>query len=237
MSSVAREILLEMNKALAENLKDQFITFLNDTNQESFIPIAQKTNWSKAAEAFQTEFGKLWNNLAVPRVIKKIDEVKDDFANQLLLNIKQKLFYDTLVYLKSVGSVKELRTKDISSELNSFFYSAIYDLFRVFDYQFTLQSLNKNVDAKYMLKKLDDLRKRDQHVVKITGDDRSAIELKVFQIIDKELDRRERIGQRWSIRAACDYYGKNELGYGIDSKNQSELDHFYARYQIYRQKK
>lgn len=237
MSSVAREILLEMNKALAENLKDQFITFLNDTNQESFIPIAQKTNWSKAAEAFQTEFGKLWNNLAVPRVIKKIDEVKDDFANQLLLNIKQKLFYDTLVYLKSVGSVKELKTKDISSELNSFFYSAIYDLFRVFDYQFTLQSLNKSSDAKYMLKKLDDLRKRDQHVVKITGDDRSAIELKVFQIIDKELDRRERIGQRWSIRAACDYYGKNELGYDIDSKNQSELDHFYARYQIYRQKK
>lgn len=236
MSSIAREILLEMNKALTENLKAQFITFLEDTNQETFIPIAQKINWSKAAEAFQIEFGKLWNNMAVPRVMKKLDEVKDDFANQLLLNIKQKLFYDTLVHLKSLGPVKELKSKDISSELNEFFYSAMYDLFRVFDYQFTLSSLNKNNDAKHMLKKLDELRERDRHVVKITGDDKSAIELKVFQIIDKELDRRERIGQRWSIRAACDYYGKNELGYGVDNKNQSELDHFYARYQIYRQK-
>ena len=55
-------------------------------------------------------------------------------------------------------------------------------------------------------------------------------------MIDKELDRRERLGQRWSARAACDYFGNNELGYGGDSKNQSELDNFYARYQIYKRK-
>ena len=236
MNSVAKQILLELNNALAENLKDQFRTFLDHTDQKSFIAIAQKINWGKAAEAFQIEFGKLWNNMAVPRVMKKFDEVKDDFASLVLLNIKQKLFYDTLVYLKSLGPVNELKRKDISTELNEFFYSAMYDLFRVFDYQITLSSLNKNSDAKYMLKKLDDLRKRDIQVVRMTGDDQSANELKVFQMIDKELDRRERIGQRWSIRAACDYYGKNELGYGEDNKNQSELDHLYARYQIYRQK-
>jgi len=236
MSNVARQILLEMNKALAENLRDQFVTFLDHTDQKSFIALAKKINWSKAAEAFLIEFGKLWNNMGVPRVMKKLDEVKDDFANLVLLNIKQKLFYDTFVYLKSLGPVNELKDKDISSELTEFFYSAMYDLFRVFDYQFTLSSLNKNSDPKHMLRKLDDLRSRSQHVEKITGDDQSANELKVFQMIDKELDRRERAGQRWSIRAACDYFGKNELGYGKDSKNQSELDHFYARYQIYRQK-
>ena len=236
MSNVARQILLEMNKALADNLKDQFLTFLDHADQKAYIAAAQKFNWIKAAEAFQIEFGKLWNNMAVPRTMKKIDEVKDDFANLVLLNIKQKLFYDTLVYLKSLGSASELRGKDLSSQLNEFFYSAMYDLFRVFDYQVTLTSLSKNSDAKYMLKKLDDLRKRDIHVVKITGDDQSENELKVFQMIDKELDRRERVGQRWSIRAACDYFGKNELGYGENNKNQSELDHFYARYQIYKQK-
>jgi len=236
MSNVARQLLLEMNKALAEHLKDQFITFLDHTDQKSFIGIAQKINWSKAAEAFQIEFGKLWNNMAVPRLMKKLDDVKNDFANLLLLNIKQKLFYDTLVYLKSLGSVNELKSKDISSELNEFFYSAMYDLFRVFDYQFTLSSLSNNNDAKFMLRKLEDLRQRNQQVEKVAVEDQSTVELKVFQMIDKELDRRERLGQRWSVRAACDYFGKNELGYGADNKNQSELDQFFARYQIYKRK-
>lgn len=237
MSNVARQILLEMNKALAENLRDQFITFLDHTDQKAFIAVAQKFNWSKAAEAFQIEFGKLWNNLAVQRTMKIIDEVKDDFANLVLQNIKQKLFYDTLIYLKSLGTLNELKGKDISSQLNEFFYSVMYDLFRVFDYQFTLSSLGKSSDAKYMLRKLDDLRKRDKQEKNITGDNQSANELKVFQMIDKELDRRERLGQRWSARAACDYFGNNELGYGGDNKNQSELDNFYARYQIYKRKR
>ena len=236
MNDVARQILLEMNRALAENLKDQFITFLDHTDQKAFIETAQKIDWIKAAEAFQIEFGKLWNNMAVPRIMKKLDEVKDDFANLLLLNIKQKLFYDTYVYLKTLDSEKGLKDKDISTELDQFFYSAMYDLFRVFDYQFTLTSLKKNTDAKFMLKKLNDLMKRDRHGEKVAGQNKSVNELKVFQMIDKELDRRERVGQRWSIRAACDYFGKNELGYGEDNKNQSELDHFYARYQIYKQK-
>lgn len=236
MSSVAKQILQEMNRPLADNLRDQFVTFLDETDQKSFTEVAQRINWGKAVEAFQIEFGKLWNNMAVPRVVKKLDTLKNDFANLVLVNIKQKLFYDTFVYLKSLGSGKELKGKDISSELNAFFYSAMYDLFRVFDYQFTLSSLNKNSDAKYMLRKLEDLRKRSEHGEKLAGEIQSVDELKVFEMIDKELDRRERVGQRWSIRAACDYYGKNELGYGRDNTNQSELDHFYMRYQTHKQK-
>jgi len=237
MSNVARQILLEMNSKLAEKLRDQFISFLDQTDQKAFIGTAQKIDWSKAAEAFLIEFGKLWNNMAVPRIMKKLDEVKDDFADLVLLNIKQKLFYDTLVYLKSLGTEKGLKDKDIRSELNEFFYSAMYDLFRVFDYQYTLTSLSKNNDAKFMLRKLEDLMKRSQHGEKIVAEeDQSANELKVFQKIDKELERRERAGQRWSIRAACDYFGKNELGYGEDNKNQSELEQFYMRYQIHKQK-
>ena len=236
MSNVARQLLLEMNKALAEKLKDQFIIFLNHTDQKAFIDVASKINWSKAAEAFQIEFGKLWNNMAVPRLMKKIDDVKDDFADLVLLNINHKLFYNTLIYLKSLSSEKGLKGKDISSELNEFFYSEMYELFRVFDYQYTLSSLSNNNDAKYMLKKLEDLSKRNKQREKVKGDDQAAIELKVFQMIDKELERRERLGQRWSVRAASDYFGNNELGYGGDNKNQSELDNFYARYQIYKRK-
>ena len=236
MSNVARQVLLEMNSAIAENLRDQFITFLDDTNQQSFIEIAQKIDWIKAAEAFQIEFGKLWNNMAVPRLIKKFDELKSEFANLVLLNIKQKLFYDTFVFLKSLVSEKGLKDKDIDSELNKFFYAVMYELFRVFDYQYTLSSLNNIKDSKFMLRKLEDLRKRSGQGEKVAGESQSANELKVFQMIDKELDRRERIGQRWSVRAACDYYGKNELDYGKDNKNQTELDHFYMRYQIYKHK-
>lgn len=236
MSNVARQILSEMNRPLAENLRNQFITFLDETNQKSFIEIAQNIDWSKAAEAFLIEFGKLWNNMAVPRTMKKLDGLKNDFADLVLLNIKQKLFYDTFVYLKSLVTEKGLKGKDFSSELNKFFYSGMYDLFRVFDYQYTLSSLHKNSDAKFMLRKLEDLMQRNEHGENIASPNQTAIELKVFEMIDKELDRRERIGQRWSVRAACEYFAKNELGYGKDPKNQSELDQFFARYQIHRQK-
>jgi len=112
----------------------------------------------------------------------------------------------------------------------------MYELFRVFDYQYTLSSLHKNSDAKFMLKKLEDLMKKDEQEVDFESVKKTEMELKVFGMIDKEMDRRERIGQRWSIRAACEYYAKNELGYGKDPKNQSELDQFFARYQIHRQK-
>ena len=234
MSNVARQVLLEMNRAVAQNLKDQFITFLDETDQKSFIEIAQKIDWDKAAEAFQIEFGKLWNNMAVPRLMKKLDELKSEFANLVLLNIKQKLFYDTFVYLKSLDTEKGLKGKDIGSELDKFFYSVMYELFMVFDYQYTLSSLKNINDSKFMLRKLEDLRKRGEPAEKIAVDTQSVNELKVFQMIDKELDRRERIGQRWSVRAACDYYGKNELDYGKDNTNQSELDQFYLRYQAYK---
>jgi hypothetical protein len=236
MSNVARQILLEMNRPLAENLRNQFITFLDETNQKSFIEIAQKIEWGKAAEAFLIEFGKLWNNMAVPRTMKKVDALKNDFADLVLLNIKQKLFYDTFVYLKSLVLEKRLKSEDISSELSKFFYASMYDLFRVFDYQYTLSSLQKNSDAKFMLRKLDDLMKKNESEVDFESVKKTEMELKVFEMIDKELDRRERISQRWSDRAACEYYAKNELGYGKDPKNQSDLDQFFARYQTYKQK-
>jgi hypothetical protein len=236
MSNVARQILSEMNRPLAENLRSQFITFLDETNQKSLIEIAQNIDWSKAAEAFLIEFGKLWNNMAVPRTMKKLDGLKNDFADLVLINIKQKLFYDTFVYLKSLVLDRGLKGKEFSSELNKFFYSAMYDLFRVFDYQYTLSSLHKNSDAKFMLRKLEDLMQRNEHEEKVSVANQSAIEFKVFEMIDKEMDRRERIGQRWSVRAACEYYAKNELGYGKDDKNQSDLDQFFVRYQTHRQK-
>ena len=236
MSSIARQILLEMNKPLAENLKNQFITFLDETNQKPFVAVAQKIDWSKAAEAFLIEFGKLWNNMAVPRTMKKLDALKNDFADMVLINIRQKLFYDTLVYLKSSVTEKKLKSEVITSELSKFFYASMYDLFRVFDYQYTLSSLHKNSDAKFMLRKLEDLMKKDAPEVDFESVKKTEIELKIFQMIDKELERRERIGQRWSIRAACEYYAKNELGYGKDDKNQSELDQFFVRYQAHKQK-
>ena len=236
MSDVARQILLEANRPLAENLREQFVAFLDEMDQKSFLEIAQKIDWGKAAEAFQIEFGKLWNNMAVPRIMKKLDGLKNDFANLVLLNIRYKLFFDTFVYLKSLVAEEGLKGKDIGAELNKFFNSGMYDLFRVFDYQYTLTSLNKNSDEKFILRKLKDLIKRNEQGEKFSVTDQSAVELNVFEMIDKELDRRERIGQRWSVRAACDYYAKDKLGYGKDSTNQSELDHFYMRYQTYKHK-
>jgi hypothetical protein len=112
----------------------------------------------------------------------------------------------------------------------------MHDYFRVFDYQLTITVLNKISDPHLISKKIEDLRKRSQFTSKMGGINNSIDNEKVFIIIDKELERRERIGQRWSIKAACEYYARNELGIEPSPGQQFELDSFHKQYLEHRKK-
>ena len=154
----------------------------------------------------------------------------------MFASIKQRLFYSTYTHLKSLKEGKKIDNGNINTMMNDLFSAGMYDLFRVFDYQLTLTSLSKNDDPKVIIRKIQGLRKREEIGEKFSGKKQLVDETKVFQMIDKELERREKVGQRWSIRAACDYFGSNELGYRQDSSHQSELDNFYKRYLEYQNK-
>lgn len=233
MSDIAKNILHEMNKPLSERLKDQFVKYLEEIDQAKLIEVAKRIDWNPVVQLFELEYKRLWSNMAVPKSVKELKELNTEFTNLVLASIKQRLFYSTYTYLKSLSDEKKIVNENISSIMNDLFSAGMYDLFRVFDYQLTLTSLSKNDDPKVIIRKIQGLRKRAEVGDKFADKKQLVDETKVFQMIDKELERREKVGQRWSIRAACDYFGSNELGYRQDSSHQSELDNFYKRYLEY----
>ena len=236
MSDVAKNILHEMNKPLSERLKDQFVKYLEEIDQAKLIEVAKRIDWNPAVQLFELEYKRLWSNMAVPKSVKELRELNTEFTNLVLASIKQRLFSSTYNYLKSLKEEKKIDNENINSLMNDFFSAGMYDLFRVFDYQLTLTSLSKNDDPKVIIRKIQGLKKRAEVGDKFAGKKQLVDETKVFQMIDKELERREKVGQRWSIRAACDYFGSNELGYTQDISHQSELDNFYKRYLEYQNK-
>ncbi len=236
MSYTAKQILQEMNKPLSERLKDQFVEYLEEIEQDKLIEVAKRIDWNSVVQLFELEYKRLWNNMAVPKSLKEVKELNNEFANLVMSSIRQRLFYSTYSYLKSLKDEKRLKDENINSLMSDMFSAGMYDLFRVFDFQLTLTSLSKNDDPRVMIRKIQELKKRAETGNKIADKKQLVNETKVFQMIDKELERRERVGQRWSIRAACDYFGSNELGYGHGSSHQSELDSFYQRYLAYQNK-
>ncbi|MDZ7622860.1 MAG: hypothetical protein U5J96_00205 [Ignavibacteriaceae bacterium] len=236
MSDIAKQILQEMNKPLSERLKDQFVKYLEEIEQDKLIEVAKRIDWNPAVQLFELEYKRLWNNMTVPKSIKELKELNNEFANLVMASIRQRLFYSAYSYLKSLKEENRLNDENINSLMSDVFSAGMYDLFRVFDFQLTLTSLSKNDDPKVMIRKIQELKKRAEAGNKIADKKQLVNETKVFQMIEKELERRERVGQRWSIRAACDYFGSNELGYTQDSSHQSELDNFYQRYLAYQNK-
>ena len=234
MSDVAKKILQEMNKPLGERLRDQFVKYLEEIDQGKLTEIAKRIDWNPVVQLFELEYRRLWSNMAVPNSIRELKELNTEFTNLVLANLKQRLFYSTYTYLKSLKEEKKIDNENINSLMNDLFSAGMYDLFRVFDYQLTLTSLSKNNDPKVINRKIQELKKRAEIGDRFAGKKQIVDETKIFQMIDKELERRERVGQRWSVRAACDYFGSNELRYGQDGSNQSELDNFHQRYLAYK---
>ena len=236
MSDIAKQILQEMNKPLSERLKDQFVKYLEEIDQDKLVEVAKRIDWNPVVQLFELEYKRLWNNMAVPKSIKELKELNNEFANLVMASIRQRLFYSAYSYLKSLKEENRLNDENIDSLMSDMFSAGMYDLFRVFDFQLTLTSLSKNDDPRVMIRKIQELKKRAETGNKIADKKQLVNETKVFQMIDKELERRKRVGQRWSIRAACDYFGSNELGYTQDSSHQSELDNFYQRYLAHQNK-
>jgi hypothetical protein len=236
MSDIAKRILIEMNQPLHERLNQEFIGYLIEFDQDNLIDLAKNINWEPVAKMFGAEYTKLWNKLAVPKIEKESKVLEKEFARVVLANIKPKLFHLTYRYLKGQITVKNINDENIDTLMNEAFSFGMYELFRVFDYQFTLSSLSKNNDPKVMIRKIEDLRKRAEPENKLSDKKKVAEEERVFKMIDEELIKNEKLGKKWSVRAVCELFAKNELGIGIDKNHIRELDNFYMKYQTHRKK-
>lgn len=237
MNDLAKQILVETNQPLIDNLKNQFVSYLSDIDQKSLIEWANKIDWINFTKLFEVEYAKVWGRMSVPQFIDGLKTLKKEYELIVLDNFKQIVFHLIYRHLISLHKDNELNEANIDGAIRELYNSVINDFFKIFDYQFTLVSLCKNTDKKLINKKIEELRKRTGSRDKILTLQQLPVENKIFNKIDEELERREKIGQKWSIRAVCDYIGRNELGYGQDVTNQSELNDFYKRYLEYYSKK
>jgi len=232
MSNIAKQILAEMNQPLHDKLKNEFVNYLIEIEQKKLIDVAEKINWESIVKAFELQINKLLNNLAIPDAAIKLG-VRKEFARILFANIKRNLFQSVYLDFKKKAEDGKVNEDDLSNIMDEYVGYGMYEFFKVFDYQFTLSSLRRSMDPKVITKRIEELKDRIEFKNKSV--DMVSIQdyEKVFIMIDKDLERREKVGRRWSIRAACDYYAKNELGIGIDATEQFELDKFYKKYLVH----
>ena len=236
MNDLAKQILVETNQPLINNLKDQFVSYLSDIDQKSLIEWANRIDWISITKLFEVEYAKVWGRMSVPQFIEGLKTLKKEYELIVIDNFKQILFHLIYKHLLTLHKENELNEANIAGTISELYNSVINDFFKIFDYQITLASLSKITEKKVIKNKIEELRKRTGLRDKILTQQQLPVENKIFKKIDEELKRRERIGQRWSIRAVCDYFGRNELGYGQDVVHQSELNDFYKRYLEYHKK-
>ena len=122
--------------------------------------------------------------------------------------------------------------------INNFADKSTEDLFNRKLVKRLPQSVQRFAYRKLLLidgaERIDDLRKRVEFTNTLSMTDSEKEYQKVFKLIDKEMERREKINQRWSVKATCDYFARNELGIGNSTNQQLELDKFYKKYLIYK---
>lgn len=235
MSNAAKQLLTELNQPQHEKLKNEFIKYLSEIEKVELMEIAKQLSWEYAAKAFDIEYKKLWNNLDVPKAAKDLG-LKNEFARVLLTHIKKNLFHSLYLNLKEKVREESINIVDLRESIDEYFRYSMHEFFRAFDYQFTLSTLNKIGDPQLIIKRIEDLRKRSEFKNKLSALEPTLDYEKIFTIIDKELERRERIGQRWSIRAACEYYARNELSTESAVDQQYDLDNFHNKYLEHRKK-
>lgn len=222
-----------MNIPLKEKFKKEFINYLNEIGQSKLMEFAEKFLWESASKTFEQEFKRLWDKLDVPKAAVELD-VKKEFSQLLFLNIKIGLNHSVYLKLKNIDNEEDINEEEFITRMDEYCGYSIKEFFKVYDYHFTLSSLNKSVTLQSMTKKIDDLRKRVEFTNTLSMTDSEKEYQKVFKLIDKEMERREKINQRWSVKATCDYFARNELGIGNSTNQQLELDKFYKKYLIYK---
>ena len=161
MNDAAKQILTEMNQPWHEKLKNEFIKYLTEIEQKELIEIAKQISWEFAVNAFDNEYKKLWNKLDIPKVAKDLG-VKKEFTRVLLASIKNNLFFSMYLVLKNKIKKDSLSEGGLRESTDEHFRSEMFELFRAFDYQFTLSSLYKLNDPKLIIKRIEDLRKRSE---------------------------------------------------------------------------
>ena len=236
MSINSKKVLTDINQPSLETLKIDFVSYLQEIEQHNLSEIAKIIDWTPFINLFEIEFTKLWNKLFVPKKLDRSEEMKEEFLTLVLSNVKPNLFHSAYLFLKAQTKAEKLTKENLDGLLINPSGPAMYELLKVFDYQLTLSSLNKDSSRKFVIGSKVESKKRTEPGDKFSSQNQVSEEESVFVMIDEELERRERIGQKWSIRAICDLYGKNELGYGQGGKKQSELDNFHKRYLIHQRK-
>ena len=224
-------------KPLHEKLNDQFISFLEiHFHSDDLIQLAKSIDWKPAIDLFNIEFALLWSKMKIPEAIPELKESQIGFAEEVIKNIRSRLFnitYKTLLEYRNDNKGKEL-----NENLIEIWDYAMFDLFRVFDYQHSMTTLNKDNNEKVVFRKIAKMKKAEEIVSKFKGGiHQYPKEIPYYEEIIKEYERSEKEGEGKSIRQISDHIGRTKLELNTDGDHKNELDNFYKRVLYYKEKK
>ena len=219
---------------LPEDIKQSkiFISHLKYYNQpEQIIRIAEKISFKGILELFDIEFEKLWKKMALPEIKKELKELRKDFRENILTLLRHPIFNFLYKKIKDFEE-KDIDYKKLNLEIFDFFNSMMYILFRAFDIQFQLSSLNENNDPKIMLREVEKKNKLAKQGEKFQGKSFSSIDIPYFEKVFKEYEETIKKGYEISYRQIALKIAKSELGLS----HHFEIQNFYKRFVQYKKK-
>lgn len=168
MDDDIKKLIEYINKPFEQQVKIQFINYLIEYNQgDEILNIAEKIDWLKIIKLFELEVDKLWEKFAVPSNIKELAALKETYVFIAFDNIRYRMFH-MIFKLMNESNQRNITDKNINNEILQAMNVIMYDMFRIFDFQFSLTSLNENNDKKVIITKIEELMNRSNRLSSYT---------------------------------------------------------------------
>lgn len=215
-------------------IQKSFINYLQEYDQsKEIIRIAKKIDWGKILAIYNQELLLLFGKLSIPKNYNEIKNILTGFRYSVLSSIMFQMFHFVFILIKENSQQWKKQSKvKINREILRVLDVAISQMFSVFDFQYSLTSLNKNNDPKVLVTKLEELKNSAERGRMFLGKKNRPIEIKVFEEIIKRHKELLKEGIKPSYRTLAYNYAYKDLGLIHDK----EKENFYKRFMRFNNK-
>ena len=231
---------IELNKKwydeFGKNIRNEFSIFLESIKASNkIIDLSKKVNWKNILVIVNKGISELWEKFTVPEHLEEANKQGGNFRSEMINHIKINLFFN--VYLILISENKTLGNKnEINKELFDEMRFKVYSVLRIFDFQYSLTSLQFNDDPKIIPNKVKELYDKNEELKKYRGKKFRPEEIPTYEIILKEIKKITDKGYNVVEKSICDKWAKINHNYRSKRDLLIFSKRFY-RYKKYKEKK
>lgn len=210
---------------------EQFQNYLKNVNASiSTIQLSSLVNWEEILSRFNIEFHNHWNSLAFPKEFDLSNNQKVNFRQELYRFCTPNLFYSSFGILNRQSS-KKMNTIQLQNELYDIICIVVINLFKPFNFQSHLLSLEYKNDPQIIAPKIHKLKKDAERGQKFNpGKKYRTDEVPVYEHI---LTLKEGRYKNLSLKQISTQIAEEKLNY----TNYHDLENFYRRLLKYKNNK